>query len=149
MSDEEYDDNDSEQYSEQEERSDIEEKEPETEYEANFKDIKDTGADFEQKHERGDPITNALIDFKDAIKKLQCTTEETIDEIVLKLKNNTHIKLITLNMPLMAMAACFHIKYSGHINGTNVKQFIDTTKALEEHNAVNIIRYIKFYGTNV
>lgn len=98
-----------------------------------------------RKGEYVDPKDRARSEFKRSFRGCSDNKDKlqnAVDSIELLSDN-----LLNLNMPLLALGACFHSMYSrrGGINKTNVTQFIkDYTSNVDP---IDVIRYIHLYDS--
>lgn len=88
-----------------------------------------------------DPRDQAKAEFRQAF--LNCSTRKD-DLVKIIEKINTLVDLPILNMQLLALAACFHI-LNGEIDKVSVTNFIHDR--CKEQNPLDVIRYIRYYGT--
>lgn len=93
-----------------------------------------------------DPRDKAKSEFKHFFRG--CSDRDADVEIAMSKIENLD-NLLTLNMQLLALAACFDILYrkKGGVTKANVTAFIDDNA--EKFDPIDVIRYIRFYTQSV
>ena len=109
-----------------------------------------------------------LINFMTKMKDYPCFSSMTDDaKSELKLTLRTLPNMLMLNITLLALAVCFDMTYKGIVTQVNVTEFCnvyakketekqkhtrgkkqETKSKKQDFDAIDIIRYIKFYQTN-